>query len=86
VTPDRPYFDDEVREIRSKLVTGASWMTLLHVAAKLIDLVLLAVLARLLTPAEFGVVAAAYVFIEFARLFVEIGVGATIVQLPGLTR
>lgn len=86
MSADAPYLGEPIADVRDKLVAGASWMSGLHLIAKAIDLVVLVVLARLLSPEAFGVVAAAYVFIEFARLFSEIGVGPALVQLPQLTR
>jgi PST family polysaccharide transporter len=83
---DSPYFDTPVEGLKGKVTRGVAWTTGLHFVSKAAELVFTAILARLLSPTEFGVVAAALVFIAFAKLFVEIGVGATIVQLPELTR
>lgn len=43
------------------------------------------VLARLLTPSDFGVVALAFVVLGFARPFADLGVGAAVVQRADLT-
>lgn len=86
MTPDSPYFDKPVDGLKGKVTRGVAWTTGMHIVTKAAELVFTAILARLLAPTEFGVVAAALVFITFAKLFVEIGVGATIVQLPDLTR
>lgn len=72
--------------LRTKIATAASWTTALHLGARAIELAFTIVLARLLSPAEFGIVAAAMVFVQLARLFVELGVGAAIVQSPSLSR
>ncbi len=50
-----------------------------------IDLAYMAILSRLLSPADFGVMATAILFLSFCNLLREIGIGATIVQLPSLT-
>lgn len=60
-------------------------MTALQLASKVIEVGFAAVVARILFSADFGVIAGATIFIQFALLLVEIGIGATIVQLPGLT-
>jgi O-antigen/teichoic acid export membrane protein len=86
LSSDSPYFDAPVDGLKRKVTRGVTWTTGLHLISKAAELVFTAILARLLAPTEFGVVAAALVFITFAKLFVEIGVGATIVQLPDLTR
>ena len=44
-----------------------------------------AVLARLLTPSEFGVVAMALVLLRFAQYFAQMGAGQAIVQKPELS-
>lgn len=72
--------------MKRALAAGAGWMTTLQLASKVIEVGFAAVLARILVPADFGVIAGAGIFIQFASLLVEIGIGATIVQLPGLTR
>lgn len=72
--------------LRGKVTRGAAWTSGFYFVSKIVELVFVAILARLLAPTEFGVVAAALIFIYFAKLFVEIGVGPTIVQLQDLTR
>jgi O-antigen/teichoic acid export membrane protein len=86
LTSDNSYFEKPVDGLKRKVTRGAAWTSGLYLASKAGELVFTAILARLLAPTEFGVVAAAMVFIQFAKLFVEIGIGATIVQLPELTR
>lgn len=86
MTSDSPYFEKPVDGLKGKVTRGVAWTTGLHLVSKVAELGFTAILARLLAPTEFGIVAAALVFITFAKLFVEIGVGATIVQLPDLTR
>lgn len=71
--------------MKRTLAVGAAWMTALQLLSKVIEVGFAAVLARILFPADFGVIAGATIFIQFASLLVEIGIGATIVQLPGLT-
>ena len=86
MTSDSPYFEKPVDGLKGRVTRGAAWTTGLHLVSKVAELAFTAILARLLAPTEFGVVAAALVFVTFAKLFVEIGVGATIIQLPDLTR
>ncbi len=72
--------------MKRKLAAGAGWMTGLQLASKVIEVGFIAVLARILFPHDFGVIAGATIFIQLATLLVEVGIGATIVQIPGLTR
>jgi PST family polysaccharide transporter len=54
--------------------------------SRLISTVVFMVLARLLVPADFGLVALSLVFIEFARLLEDQGCGAAIVQRQDVTK
>ncbi len=67
------------------VTSGIAWTGTLYFIQTLLQLAFMAVLARLLTPAEFGVAAAANLFIQFVRLFSEVGIAQTIVQLPQIT-
>ncbi|ULJ75090.1 oligosaccharide flippase family protein [Rhizobium gallicum] len=58
---------------------------MLQGAGMAIDVVFLAILSRLLSPADFGIIAAAALFFAFCNLLREVGIGATIIQLPSLT-
>lgn len=72
--------------MKRKLAVGAGWMTGLQLLSKVIEVGFVAVLARILFPQDFGVIAGATIFIQLATLLVEVGIGATIVQIPNLTR
>ena len=50
-----------------------------------ISLLVLAVLARLLCPADFGIIAAAMLVVNFADIFAFVGVGPAVVQRTDLT-
>lgn len=51
-----------------------------------LQVVVLAVLARLLTPEDFGLVSAALVVISFSKMFSELGIGPAIVQTTKLEK
>lgn len=72
--------------MKRKLAVGAGWMTVLQLSSKVVEVGFIAVLARILFPDDFGVIAGAAIFIQLASLLVEVGIGATIVQIPNLTR
>lgn len=52
----------------------------------IMQIVVLAALARLLSPEEFGVVAGATVVVNFAAIFTQLGVNQALVQRQGLTQ
>ena len=55
------------------------------VGQALLSLAILAVLSRLLTPRDFGVVAFALIFVGVIEITGKLGIGPAIVQRPGLT-
>ena len=63
-------------------VFGASF---LHALTITVELIFTMILARLLTPADYGIVAAAMLFIALCNLVRDVGIGATIIQLPKLS-
>lgn len=77
-SPDNP-------SSQPSLAAKAGRLSVYQLGQRLIDFGVTIVLARLLAPADFGVVAAAIIFIQLAQLVVEIGIGATIVQAPQLS-
>lgn len=66
-------------------LSGVVWAGLGYAAQGLSQLVLLAVLGRLLTPAEFGVVTATLVIVNLGRLCTQSVIAAAVVQRPTLT-
>jgi PST family polysaccharide transporter len=72
--------------LRRKVARGLTW-TMLHTwGGQGLSLVVFLVLARLLTPDQFGLVALAAVFVALAQLIVDQGFGDAIIQRAGVTR
>ena len=65
-------------------MTGLFWTSLAKGAQGIVQLVAMVFLARLLTPQEFGLFAAALVVAGFSAIFSELGVATAIVQRPVL--
>jgi O-antigen/teichoic acid export membrane protein len=72
--------------LRQKASRGVAWTTVDAVGTRLITTVIFILLARLLEPAAFGLVALSLVFIALMRLLVDQGFGAAIVQRKDLTK
>jgi PST family polysaccharide transporter len=70
--------------LAERTVAGVLWTSLAMGAQAVLQLVALLVLARLLSPVEFGVFAAALVVAGFSSIFAELGVGPAMVQRPTL--
>ena len=71
--------------LRDKVRTGLLWTISGGSTVALLRIGTLIVLARLLTPAEFGTMTAALVVLKLSGIFVYMGIGPAIVQLPELT-
>jgi O-antigen/teichoic acid export membrane protein len=72
-------------DLRRRAVGGFLWLSMGNASRAVLKLAVLAVLARLLLPAEFGLVAAAGVVVWFSMVFSTLGVGPALVQRPNLT-
>jgi len=69
-----------------KGLSGFAWTFAGTGGQAIFQIVTLGILARLLSPAEFGVVGAAVVVTQFSNIFSELGVGPAIVQRGDLTQ
>jgi PST family polysaccharide transporter len=71
--------------VKQKLTTGIAYTALTKYSGILISIIIGVILARLLSPAEFGVVALVTVFISFFNILSNIGIGPAIIQNKELT-
>lgn len=74
------------QSLAKQSVIGLGWSTLGNVVAAGFQLVVSGVLARLLTPADFGLMAMANVLLRFGNYFSQMGLGVTLVQKRTLSR
>ena len=72
--------------IKKELVGGVFYIAIAKYSGTLVQLIITAVLARLLTPSDFGVVAVATVIITFFNILSDIGIGPAIIQNKELTQ
>lgn len=72
--------------IKRQLFSGVFYTALAKYSGVIISLVVAGVLARLLSPDDFGVVAIATVIIAFFNLFTDMGVSPAIVQHKSLNK
>ena len=66
--------------LRSSAVQGMIWMLMERILAQLVTFVVSVVLARILIPEAYGIVALAQVFINLANVFVTVGLNASLIQ------
>src|SRR5437016_3292714 len=69
-----------VQSMTNRTLSGLLWTSLATGANVISLLLVLIVLARLLTPADFGLVAAALMVTGFSAIFADFGVGPAVVQ------
>lgn len=70
----------ESKEINNKVVTSVKWSSLGEVAAKFITPFTSMILARLITPEEFGVIATVNMVSSFADIFIDAGFQKYLIQ------
>jgi len=66
--------------LRSRVVSGLKWVAAVRFLAQLVTWSITIVVVRLLTPADYGLLAMATVFVEFLTMLAQFGVGTAIVQ------
>lgn len=71
--------------LKKQLISGTLYIAMAKYAGVAVSLGVSAVLARLLTPADFGIVAIAMVFIMFFSLLSDMGIAPAIIQHKELT-
>ena len=71
---------DHPEGLGRRAMGGFGWMLLSGGGQAILHVALLAVLARLVSPAEFGVASAALVVVAFTTVFAEAGIGPALVQ------
>lgn len=72
--------------IKQELVSGVFYIALAKYSGILVQLIITAILARLLNPSDFGIVAIATVIIAFFNILSDIGIGPAIIQNKELTQ
>lgn len=72
------------KSLSKRALGGFGWILTGTGAQAVVQILVLAALARLLTPTDFGLVAAALVVVKFSELFSELGIGPSIIQLSQL--
>lgn len=67
-------------DLNKSILRGIGWTTVANIGSQLLSLVTTMVLARLLMPSEFGLVAMVLVFTHFAKMLADFGLAPAIVQ------
>lgn len=73
-------------ELKRKTINGVAFLSLGKGAGKLISFVNTLILARILAPEDYGLLAMAMVFIGILGFFSDMGLGMAIIQKNGITK
>ena len=73
-------------EIKDNIKRGLFWTAVDKYSGQIIAIGISMVLARLLTPGDYGIVATATVFLSFLGIFTSIGIGPAVIQRKDLTQ
>jgi lipopolysaccharide exporter len=66
--------------LKAEAISGAKWTTASSVAVAAIQFVQLTVVARLLSPGDFGLMAMVMAVLGFAQIFTDVGVGSAVIH------
>lgn len=69
-----------VSDEKKRVIQGAFWKFGERIIAQLVSLVVSIILARLLSPSEYGIISLVMVFITIANVFVNSGFGQALIQ------
>ena len=67
-------------QLKSKALKGVFWTTVDKLGVKLIGFVVTIVIARILTPADYGTIGMIMVFMTLANIFINSGISQSLVQ------
>jgi lipopolysaccharide exporter len=71
--------------LKSKAVSGVKWTSLASAVVGVNDVARMVVLARLLSPDDFGLMAMALIVLGFAQMYADLGISAAIVHHQDIT-
>ena len=74
-----------MNQFREKTLRGLSWSVVSQIGTQILQFVFAIILARLLSPREFGLIGMVMIFTGFAGLFSDLGLGSALVQKQGIT-
>ncbi len=72
--------DENIYELKKKTVSGVFWRFGERILAQLVSFIVSVVLARILIPEQYGIIAIVTIFINIANVFVTSGLGTSLVQ------
>ncbi len=74
----------DVADLRRKMLSSSAWVALSGGANQAVSFIIFVVIARLVTPAQFGLVALAALLIELMQIVSTAGIADAVIQRPTL--
>ena len=71
--------------IKTEIIKGSIWIAIAKYSGIIVNLIITAILARLISPSAFGTIAVAIVILSFLNIIADIGIGPAVVQYKSLT-
>lgn len=68
------------KDLKSKILSASKWSVMGELSSKVITPLVFLILARILSPADFGVASAAVMVISFSQLIWDAGLGRALIQ------
>jgi len=62
-------------------ITGVSWMSFFRIITRVLSFLKIAVLARILTPTQFGIFGIGFLVLTFLEIFLETGINVILIQV-----
>lgn len=72
--------------MKKEIIKGVFWIGIAKYSGIIISLIISAILARLLSPREFGTIAIVTVILNFMGMFATMGIFPAIIQRNDLTQ
>jgi len=72
--------------LKQKALSGIKWTSISSVVITIIQLIQLSILARYLSPSDFGLMAIVYFIIGFSAQFIDLGISASIIHKQHITQ
>ena len=72
--------------LKQQMINGLFWSAIEKYSGIIVSLIVSMVLARLIAPKDFGVIAIAMVLVQFLQMFCTIGIGPAIIQRKDLEK
>jgi PST family polysaccharide transporter len=68
--------------LKKKVFTGVKWVTVANISRQILSMISIIILARLLSPEDFGTYAILMIFVTFLTVFRDMGTTAVLIHIP----